>query len=98
MKRSCSQNHRAKRRCVIVHPGRDTDRGKAVSEDDHVLDRNVVTLGNMAGESVHISDYVGKTISGAALARGSPMPAGVPRKNREVLKAEEIDCLLPPAR
>src|SRR6266487_7145449 len=64
-KRSCSQNHRANRRRVIVHPSRDTDRGKAVSENDHVLDRDFVALGNMARKSVHISDHVGKIIRSA---------------------------------
>ena len=88
VKRSGSQNHCANRRRVIVHPGRDTDRGKAVGENDHVLERDFVTLGNMARESVHISDYVSKIIRGAALARRSPMPARVPRENGDVLKPE----------
>ena len=81
-----------------MHPSRDTDRGKAVSENDHVLDRDFVALGDMVCKSVHISDHVGKIIRGAAFARPSPMPAGVPRENGDVVQGEQVDCFLPPAR
>src|SRR4029077_8371076 len=88
VKGGCSQNHCANRRRVIVHPSRDADRGKAVSKNDHVLDRDFVALGNMARKSVHISDHVGKIIRGSTSARRSPMAACVPRENRDVFKPE----------
>src|SRR5207302_3902308 len=97
VKRSRSQNHCANRRRVIVHPSRDTDSGKAVSENDHVLARDFVALGNIARKSVNISDHVDKIIRGTAFARRSPMPTCVPRENGDVFKRERIDCLLPPA-
>jgi hypothetical protein len=88
VKCSCSQNHCSNRRRVIVHPSRDTDCGKAVSKNDHVLDSDFVALGDMARKSVHISDHVGKIIRGAAFARRSPVPACIPRENGDVLESE----------
>ena len=88
VKRSRSQNHCADTRRIIVHPSRDTDCGKAVSENNHVLNGNVVAFRDMMHKSVNILNHVGKTIGRSAFARRSPMPARIPRENGDVFKAE----------
>jgi hypothetical protein len=69
-----------------------------MSENDHVLEWNLVLLGDVACKCIDVSDYVRKIIRGPALTRGSAMTARVPRKHGDVFKSKSIDHFLPPAR
>jgi len=95
--RRCGQNHRPNRRRIIVDPGCDTDRGQAMSENDHVLESNVMLPRDVACKCINVPDHVRKIIRRPAFARRSAMTARVPRKHGDILKSNRVNRFLPPA-
>src|SRR5439155_12899438 len=66
-----------------------------MGEDDHVLDRNAMSLGNVADKGVNVIDDDREILGGAAFAGRLAVAAGVPCEDGEVVEFQQLDDFLP---
>src|SRR3954464_13890123 len=71
------------------------DAADAVSQNDHVLKLETVALAYVPHESVDIFYQRPEIFRRSPLARGTPVTARVPGKNRNVIQPQQLDEFRP---